>query len=410
MIGALAGKPPPDAVVDAIFSETEGNPFFVEEVFRHLAEEGKLFADGEFRTDIDVDELDVPESVRLVVGRRLERLGDEAQKVLAAGAVVGRAFPFRLLEAITDVESGRLLDVVEEAEAARVVVGEERDGEVHYSFAHELIRQTLLAGLSVLRRQRLHLAVADAIEHTDKRARQERPSEIAHHLLQAGAAADAERTLEYLELTAQRALEAAAFEDAVRAIDDALSVVDPDDRLRVAQLQERRGWAVRALGHFDECLAIWDGVVATYAERRPDRRGRRPVLGDLVPAHLAEPVRRRLRDVRTRVGDRRRPPDRVARHPGRPGRACSSGWSEGSTRPSSSSRRPRRSPGRSGTNACWARVLESFGLVLVQRPQPGGDRNGPGSDRSAPPRQRPVGPRRRALLDRVPDALQRRPP
>ena len=106
-------------MVDAIFSETEGNPFFVEEVFRHLAEEGKLFADGEFRTDIDVDELDVPESVRLVVGRRLERLGDEAQKVLAAGAVVGRAFPFRLLEAITDVEAGRLLDVVEEAEAAR---------------------------------------------------------------------------------------------------------------------------------------------------------------------------------------------------------------------------------------------------------------------------------------------------
>jgi class 3 adenylate cyclase/tetratricopeptide (TPR) repeat protein len=266
MIGALAGKPPPAAVVDAVFTETEGNPFFVEEVFRHLAEEGKLFTDGEFRTDIEVDELDVPESVRLVVGRRLERLGDEAQKVLGAGAVVGRAFPFRLLEAITDVEAGRLLDVVEEAEAARVIVGEERDGEVHYSFAHELIRQTLLAGLSVLRRQRLHLAVADAIEQTDKRARQERPSEVANHLLQAGAAADTERTLEYLELTAQRAFAAAAFEEAVRAIDDALSVVDPDDRLRVAQLQERRGWAVRALGHFDECLAIWDGVVTAYAE------------------------------------------------------------------------------------------------------------------------------------------------
>src|SRR5439155_5366284 len=112
---------------------------------RHLVEEGKVFDEnGAFRTDITVDELDVPESVRLVVGRRLERLGAESQKVLAAGAVVGRAFPFSLLEQITEIDAGSLLDIVEEAEAARVIVPEERDGEVHYSFAHELIRQTLL--------------------------------------------------------------------------------------------------------------------------------------------------------------------------------------------------------------------------------------------------------------------------
>jgi len=266
MLEALAGKSAPDPVVGAVFAETEGNPFFVEEVFRHLMEEGKLFVDGEFRSDIKLDELDVPESVRLVVGRRLERLGVESQRVLAAGAVVGRAFPFRLLEEVSDLEAGRLIDIVEEAEAARVIVPEQRDGEVHYSFAHELIRQTLLSGVSILRRQRLHLSVAEAIERTDKRARQERPSEIANHLLQAGAAADTERTLEYLELTAQRALDSAAFEDAIRAIDDALAVVDPEDRLRTAKLHERQGWAVRALGRFEECIDIWDGVVSTYAE------------------------------------------------------------------------------------------------------------------------------------------------
>ena len=239
MIEALAGKPAPDAIVGAIFAETEGNPFFVEEVFRHLVEEGKIFDEaGEFRTDIEVDELDVPESVRLVVGRRLERLGAEAQKALAAGAVVGRAFPFSLLEEIADIDAGRLLDIVEEAEAARVIVPEERDGEVHYSFAHELIRQTLLSGISILRRQRLHLSVANAIERTDKTARETRPSEIANHLLQAGAAAEPERTLEYLELAADRAMDAAAFEEALRAIDDALSVAR---RERSARSREAAG-------------------------------------------------------------------------------------------------------------------------------------------------------------------------
>ena len=116
MLEALAGKPPPDAIVGAVFDETEGNPFFVEEVFWHLVEERKIFDEsGEFRSDLAVDELDVPESVRLVVGRRLERLGPEAQKVLAAAPSSAAAFPFTLLEAITDADAGRLLDIVEEA-------------------------------------------------------------------------------------------------------------------------------------------------------------------------------------------------------------------------------------------------------------------------------------------------------
>ncbi len=262
MVESLAGRTPPEAIVEAIFSETEGNPFFVDEVYRHLVEEGKVFdAEGEFRTDLEVDEVDVPESVRLVVGRRLGRLGSEAQKALAAGAVVGRGFPFSMLEEITDIGSGRLLDIVEEAEAARVIVPEEVEGEVHYSFGHELIRQTLLASMSLLRRQRLHLAVADAME----RRPSSHASEISHHLLQAGVTADRERTLTCLERAADQALAAAAYEEALRAIDDALSLLG-DDPLRAARLRERRGQAIRVFGRFDDCLAIWDQVLDVYAE------------------------------------------------------------------------------------------------------------------------------------------------
>lgn len=265
MLRALAGRTPPQPVVEVIFEETEGNPFFVTEVFRHLAEEGRLFdASGAFRSDLAVDELDVPESVRLVVGRRLERLGPQAHRALAAAAVVGRGFPFALLEEITDVDAGELLDIVEEAEAARVIVPEDRAGAVHYTFAHELIRQTLLTTLSLLRRQRLHLAVADAMERLDPEARENRPSEIAHHLLLAGAAAETKRTLEYLEHAVDRAMASAAFEEALRATDDALAVLGSEDPLRRARLRERQGMAVRALGRYDECLTIWDEVVADY--------------------------------------------------------------------------------------------------------------------------------------------------
>ncbi len=313
MLEALAGKPPPPAIVDAVFDETEGNAFFVEEVFWHLVEERKIFDEaGNFRTDLEVDELDVPESVRLVVGRRLERLGPEAQRILAAGAVVGRGFRFTLLESITtESDAGRLLDIMEEAEAAKVIVPEERDGEIHYTFAHELIRQTLLSGLSLLRRQRLHLAIADAMERTDPTASQTRPSEIAHHLLQAGAGASPERTLRFLELTAERALDAAAFEEAF-ARGRRRAVTRRRGRARTA------GEAPRAEGLGVPRAGRLRGVPPDLGRRRPalpaDRRaraGRRPVLGDGDPVRLVGPLRRGVRGLRARAAapGRRAHPD-----------------------------------------------------------------------------------------------------
>ena len=267
MVEALATKPAPPAIVDAIYSETEGNPFFVEEVFRHLTEEGKVFDEsGEFRTDLTVDELDVPESVRLVVGRRLRRLGTQPQPRDPSFSAPGRAFPFSLLEDLTDVESHTLLDIVDEAEAARVIVPEERDGQVHYSFAHELIRQTLLASLSIIRRQRLHLAVADAIQRLDVRAIDERPAEIAVHLMQAGSAAESGRLLEFLERSARRALESAAFEEAVRALDDALAAAEEKDLVRRADLLQLRGRAARGLGRFEDCLKSWTTARDLYEQ------------------------------------------------------------------------------------------------------------------------------------------------
>ena len=260
------GRPAPDTLVDAVYSETEGNPFFVDEVFRHLLEEGKVLDEhGEFRTSVEIGELEVPESVRLVVGRRVERLGPDAQRVLAAGAVVGRGFEFALLERIAGVDTATLLDVMDEAERARVIVPEERGTQIYYTFGHELIRQTLLASLSFPRRQHLHLAVADAIEALDPGAAETRPSEIAHHLLQAGAAAEVDRTIGYLKRAAERAFEAAAYEEAVRSSESALGLLRPgNERVRVALL-EQMGWAERALGHFERCTELWDEVVDAHA-------------------------------------------------------------------------------------------------------------------------------------------------
>ena len=96
-----------------------------------------------------IGELEVPESLRLVLGRRLDRLGDNGRRALAAAAVVGRAFTYELLEALGELAADALLDALEESQRARLVAPlSDSPDEDRLLFSHELIRQTLLAGLS----------------------------------------------------------------------------------------------------------------------------------------------------------------------------------------------------------------------------------------------------------------------
>ena len=122
MLRALSEQDPPPDMANLIYFKTEGNPFFVEELFRELKERGKLFdSDGQFRHDLKLEDIDLPQSVRLVIGRRMARLNPETQKILGVAAVIGRSFTFELLEASTRLEADQLLDSVEEAENAGVI-------------------------------------------------------------------------------------------------------------------------------------------------------------------------------------------------------------------------------------------------------------------------------------------------
>jgi predicted ATPase len=90
MLAHLGTPEPPSALVAAVYAETEGNPFFVQEVFDYLEAQGRLFdATGVWRADLRIGATEVPQSVRLVIGRRLERLTPECRTVLQLAAVLG---------------------------------------------------------------------------------------------------------------------------------------------------------------------------------------------------------------------------------------------------------------------------------------------------------------------------------
>jgi tetratricopeptide (TPR) repeat protein len=285
MLQELTREPPPEALVEAIYRETEGNPFFVEEVFQHLSEQGRLLnAEGHWRSDLQVGELDVPEGVRLVISRRLDRVSEECRAALTDAAVIGRDFTFDLLEKLSDVYPDALLDAIDEAERANLIVAADegsvpgalasatppRSAEARFRFAHELIRQTLISGLSLPRRQRVHLRVAETMEHVYRDDADLYAADIAHHLYQAGAAADPARTARYLVLAGDSAIEGAAFAGALRDYERAFALLPTGERAAKADLLYKRGLARRSLGLWDEALVDWREAADAY-ERLGDK-------------------------------------------------------------------------------------------------------------------------------------------
>jgi tetratricopeptide (TPR) repeat protein len=263
MLRSLAGQPVPEQLVQVIDRETEGNPFFVEEVYLHLVESGVLLdAHGRVRSDLQVDEVSVPESIRLVLGQRLGRLAESTREVLVAAAVSGRAFASELVGEVAEAGPDQLLDAFDEAERARLITSGKAAGEL--MFSHELIRQTLLSGASAIKREQLHLQAATAISRLYADDIEAHAGELAYHLSHAGRSADRASLVHYLTLAGERAFDAAAFDDAVRYFGKALSLVPNDRQLGHAQLLERLAMALRNVGRWQDALGTMNDALDRY--------------------------------------------------------------------------------------------------------------------------------------------------
>jgi predicted ATPase len=265
MLNGLSQLQVPEKLVNLIFEESQGNPFFVEEVYRHLLEEGKIFdAAGHFQTDIRIDEIDVPENVRLITNRRLERLGGDQRRFLEAAAVIGRSFSFQLLSDVSQTHVDELFGVIEKAQQMGIVVPSSQGPETPFTFVHELVRQTLLAGISPPRRQRLHSTVAQAIERLYIGSLYGSAGEIADHLLKAGSFAERDKLVLWLTQSGRSALEAAAYEEARSNLRSALSHLNAADRRAKADLLTSLASAERGLGQWNSVLAVLGEALEIY--------------------------------------------------------------------------------------------------------------------------------------------------
>jgi tetratricopeptide (TPR) repeat protein len=234
--GGQALEPHNAAFARTLYESTEGNPFFIGEVLRHLLESGLVRREeGRWVTAAEIADVGLPEGVKDVIARRLSRLSEAANRALAVASVVGPSFTLPVLERVDlGGNPDDLLDALEEALRAGLI---SETGPSSYSFSHALIRQTLYAELTTTRRVRLHRRIGEAIEQAPSTDRQ--VEALAHHFAEAALDGQIAKAADYALAAGRRALDRLDPEEAVARLERGVELLDLEptaDHTRQADL------------------------------------------------------------------------------------------------------------------------------------------------------------------------------
>jgi DNA-binding CsgD family transcriptional regulator len=261
--------------VDAIYSLTEGNPFFTEEVFTSLIAVGNVYiSEGRWQRK-PLARIAFPDSVQRLVQQRLDHIGPEAEQLLNLAAVSGRSFDFGVLRTLTGHSDGELLGLIKELIGAQLVVEENVD---QFAFRHALTREALYARLLGRERQMLHSQMAEAIEQVHAGAIEVHVEALAYHFFEAAHWGKALHYARRAGVKAQ-ALYAphAAIAQATRALAAASHLSSPPS---LTDLYRLRGQAHDRLGDFDQAKSDFEAALEA-ARVAGDPRAAWQVLLDL---------------------------------------------------------------------------------------------------------------------------------
>ena len=263
-LNIAAGMVVPEALAAAIHHRTEGNPLFVSQVVRLLMDEGVLIP-GRLEQGRSLD-FSIPEGVKEVIGRRLNRLSESCSQALAVASVIGREFGLNELNRLIDhMSEDRLLEALEEAVAGRVI--EEVSQAVdRYQFTHVLIRETLYDELTNSRRSRLHHRIGESMEELYQTNLGPQLARLSYHFSEAGTDVSVEKALKYATRSAERDMAMLAYEEAARYYTMALQALarqEPVDQARncqyllaLADAQKRAGESEMARVAFHQAANI----------------------------------------------------------------------------------------------------------------------------------------------------------
>ncbi len=217
-MGDQLGTPPSDAVAEAMHDRSEGNPLFVQELVRLLAEEGSL--DGQASRVLTSR---LPTNLLEILRRRLKPLPEVTLEIVTRAAVLGREFELGTLARFSHRTVGEVVVLLQSARSAGVII-EIPGVRDCLRFSHVLLRESVLGDLAAPAKSELHRQAGEALEqmHTDDI--EPYLAELAYHFLEAEHDGDAAKAFTYTRRAGDRALDLLAYEEAVRLYEAAREV------------------------------------------------------------------------------------------------------------------------------------------------------------------------------------------
>jgi tetratricopeptide (TPR) repeat protein/predicted Ser/Thr protein kinase len=255
MLAAIFAEQITPEFLDGIYQETDGNPFFIEEVCRALVDSGAVYyQDGKWDR-LSMEELEIPQGVQVAVESRLAKLPPEQQEVLRMAAIIGREFDYDILLEALELEEDTLIEALEGAEDAQMILEIDGVGEVTFAFVHALVPSAIVESVRTLRRRKLHRRAASAFE---KFSPQDYET-LAYHYGEAG---DEKRAQKYYTQAGERALAAFANQDAEGYFLIALDLVE--DEQEEAHLLAQLGIAQSHQSKYSQAIETWKQTIDLY--------------------------------------------------------------------------------------------------------------------------------------------------
>jgi class 3 adenylate cyclase/tetratricopeptide (TPR) repeat protein len=223
LAGLLGDEQKLQPLKSMLLSRTEGNPLFLEESVRALAETGVLQGErGAYRLVRPASGTEVPATVQALLAARVDRLEARDKQLLQSAAVIGKDVPFTLLQAIAGRSEGELRSALSRLQAAEFFYETSLFPDLEYSFKHALTHDVAYSSLLQERKRELHANVMRAIEQLHSERLAEHAERLAHH---AQRGQQWESGARYSRQAGQRAATRSASRDAVAFLEQALDAL-----------------------------------------------------------------------------------------------------------------------------------------------------------------------------------------
>jgi predicted ATPase len=239
-----------------ILERSDGNPFYIEEIIRSLIETKQIvWENGAWRAVGLEPGISLPNTLRGLLGARIDRLPDAARNTLQIAAVIGRTFDFRVLKRLIS-SNGGLEGQIQDLSEAHLI--EPLDG--GYAFRHVLIQEASYESILIKNRTQIHKRIGETLEALHADRLEEFAPLIAHHYYHA----QDERSLKYDILAGEKARRLYANTEASthfsRALETAKKLGDQPEIM--LQLYTQLGAVLELSGRYEQALSVYNEMQA----------------------------------------------------------------------------------------------------------------------------------------------------